>query len=95
MSKKETLLTEGDISRLIEMAWEDKTPFEAILKTYQLDEPSLMRLMQKHLKPSSYRLWRKRVKERSSKHLKLDRLTLSEITALLNIKLAVKLLWEW
>ncbi len=52
MSKKETLLTEGDISRLIEMAWEDKTPFEAILKTYQLDEPSLMRLMQKHLKPS-------------------------------------------
>ena len=71
MSKKETLLTEGDISRLIEMAWEDKTPFEAILKSYQLDEPSLMRLMQKHLKPSSYRLWRKRVKERSSKHLKL------------------------
>ena len=46
MSNKEILLSEGDISRLIEMAWEDKTPFEAILKTYQLDEPSLMRLIQ-------------------------------------------------
>jgi len=64
MSNKETLLTEGDISRIIEMAWEDKTPFEAILKTYQLDESSLMRLMQAHLKASSYRLWSKRDKER-------------------------------
>jgi uncharacterized protein (TIGR03643 family) len=71
MSNKEILLTEGDMSRLIEMAWEDRTPFEAILKTYQLDEPSLMRIMQAQLKPSSYRLWRKRVKEKSSKHLKL------------------------
>ncbi len=71
MSDNENLLSESDISRLIEMAWEDKTPFEAILSTYHLNESSLMRLMQKHLKPSSYRLWRKRVKERSSKHLKL------------------------
>ena len=71
MSKKEILLSEGDISRLIEMAWEDRTPFEAILKTYQLDESSLMKIMQAQLKPSSYRLWRKRVKEKSSKHLKL------------------------
>jgi uncharacterized protein (TIGR03643 family) len=71
MLDKENPLFESDISRLIEMAWEDKTPFEAILSTYHLNESSLMRLMQKHLKPSSYRLWRKRVKERSSKHLKL------------------------
>ncbi len=71
MSNKEIVLTEGDMSRLIEMAWEDRTPFEAILKTYQLDEPSLMRIMQAQLKPSSYRLWRKRVKEKSNKHLKL------------------------
>ena len=71
MSNKEIVLTEGDMSRLIEMAWEDRTPFEAILKTYQLDEPSLMRIMQAQLKPSSYRLWRKRVKEKSSKHLNL------------------------
>ena len=71
MSNKEIVLTEGDMSRLIEMAWEDRTPYEAILKTYQLDEPSLMKIMQAQLKPSSYRLWRKRVKEKSSKHLKL------------------------
>ena len=71
MSNKEIVLTEADMSRLIEMAWEDRTPFEAILKTYQLDEPSLMKIMQAQLKPSSYRLWRKRVKEKSSKHLKL------------------------
>ena len=71
MSNKEIVLTEADMSRLIEMAWEDRTPFEAILKTYQLDEPSLMRIMQAQLKPSSYRLWRMRVKEKSSKHLKL------------------------
>jgi uncharacterized protein (TIGR03643 family) len=64
-------LPEGDISRLIEMAWEDKTPFEAILNTYHLNESSLMRLMQAHLKPSSYRLWRRRVKEQSNKHLRL------------------------
>jgi uncharacterized protein (TIGR03643 family) len=60
-----------DLSRLIEMAWEDKTPFEAILNSYDVDESELMKLMQANLKPSSYRLWRKRVKERSSKHLKL------------------------
>jgi uncharacterized protein (TIGR03643 family) len=71
MKDKENLLSEDDISRLIEMAWEDKTPFEAILNTYHLNESSLMRLMQTHLKPSSYRLWRKRVKEQSNKHLRL------------------------
>ena len=53
------------------MAWEDRTPFEAILKNYGLDEPKLMRLMQANLKKSSYKLWRKRVKEKSIKHLKL------------------------
>lgn len=71
MGKITSLLSEGDISRIIEMAWEDKTSFEAIEKNYNIDEPALMRLMQSHLKSSSYRLWRKRVKERSSKHAKL------------------------
>ena len=71
MSNKQVRLSEGDLSRLIEMAWEDKTPFEAILNTYQIDESELMKLMQANLKSSSYQLWRKRVKERSSKHLKL------------------------
>ena len=71
MSNKKIRLSKDDLSRLIEMAWEDKTPFEAILNSYGVDESELMKLMQANLKPSSYRLWRKRVKERSSKHLKL------------------------
>ena len=71
MSSKQVSLSEGDLSRLIEMAWEDKTPFEAILNTYHINESELMKLMQANLKSSSYRLWRKRVKERSSKHIKL------------------------
>ncbi len=71
MSNKKIRLSKDDLSRLIEMAWEDKTPFEAILNNYDVDESELMKLMQANLKPSSYRLWRKRVKERSSKHLKL------------------------
>ena len=70
MSNKKIRLSKDDLSRLIEMAWEDKTPFEAILNNYDVDESELMKLMQANLKPSSYRLWRKRVKERSSKHLK-------------------------
>ena len=60
-----------DQSRIIEMAWEDRTTFEAIEIQYGLDEPALMKLMQAALKPSSYRLWRKRVKTRSSKHQQL------------------------
>ena len=71
MSNKKIRLSKDDLSRLIEMAWEDKTPFEAILNSYDVDESELMKLMQANLKPSSYRVWRKRVKERSSKHLKL------------------------
>lgn len=71
MTNKKIRLSKDDLSRLIEMAWEDKTPFEAILNSYDVDESELMKLMQANLKPSSYRLWRKRVKERSSKHLKL------------------------
>ena len=71
MSVKKLTLSEGDLSRLIEMAWEDRTPFEAILKNFHIDESSLMRIMQENLKPSSYRLWRKRVKEKSVKHIKL------------------------
>ena len=71
MSKAPSNFTEEDISRIIEMAWEDRTPFEAILHSYNLNEPALMRLMQSNLKKSSYKLWRKRVKEKSIKHLKL------------------------
>lgn len=64
-------LIEYDISRIIEMAWEDRTPFESIESIYGLDESALMKLMRANLKFSSYKLWRKRVKTKSIKHLKL------------------------
>ena len=64
-------LIEHDLSRIIEMAWEDRTPFEAILSNYNLDESALMKIMRANLKFSSYKLWRKRVKTKSIKHLSL------------------------
>lgn len=64
-------LTAADISRIIEMAWEDRTPFEAIEKLYGLGEPQLRLLMRRQLKPGSFRLWRERVSGRKTKHLRL------------------------
>ncbi|PSL11897.1 uncharacterized protein (TIGR03643 family) [Marinobacterium halophilum] len=63
-----TLLPE-DHSRIIEMAWEDRTPFEAIEHCYGLPEAGVIRLMQRSLKPASFRLWRRRVSGRATKHL--------------------------
>ncbi|PFG10817.1 MULTISPECIES: TIGR03643 family protein [unclassified Marinobacter] len=60
-----------DESRIIEMAWEDRTPFEAIQQLYGLSEPEVIRFMRKSLKPGSFRLWRTRVSGRATKHLKL------------------------
>lgn len=62
-------MNESDTSRVIEMAWEDRTPFEAIEKLYGLPEQQVFELMRKELKPSSFRLWRKRVSGRKTKHL--------------------------
>ena len=58
-----------EISRIVEMAWEDRTPFEAIQLNYGLNESAVIRLMRSHVKPSSFRLWRKRVTNRNTKHL--------------------------
>ena len=57
--------------RIIEMAWEDRTPFEAILYQFGLKEQEVIELMRKELKSSSFRLWRKRVQGRKTKHSKL------------------------
>jgi uncharacterized protein (TIGR03643 family) len=62
-------LTETDISRIIEMAWEDRTPFEAILEQFKLSEPHVIKIMRSHMKASSFRMWRKRVSGRKTKHL--------------------------
>ncbi|MFT5634723.1 MAG: hypothetical protein ACI89T_000150 [Cognaticolwellia sp.] len=58
-------------SRIIEMAWEDRTPFEAIEHQFNLREPEVIKFMRSHLKPKSFRLWRKRVGGRATKHLQL------------------------
>ena len=55
-------------SRVIEMAWEDRTTFEAIEHSYGLDEAGVIKLMRHELKPSSFRLWRQRVSNRATKH---------------------------
>lgn len=56
------------LSRVIEMAWEDRTPFEAIEHSYALNETAVIKLMRQELKPSSFRLWRRRVTSRATKH---------------------------
>jgi len=60
-----------DISRIIEMAWEDRTPFEAIELQYSLKENDVREIMKSELKPSSFKMWRKRVSGRKTKHLSL------------------------
>ena len=63
-------LTEREIDRIIEMAWEDRTPFEAITFQFNLTEKDVINLMRRELKGSSFKLWRKRVNSGvSSKHL--------------------------
>lgn len=59
-----------DIDRIIQMAWEDRTPFEAIRIQFGISEAETIQLMRKNLKRSSFNLWRKRVNEGvSQKHL--------------------------
>ena len=56
------------IDRVIEMAWEDRTPFEAIELQYGLSEPEVIALMRREMKASSFRMWRERVTSRQTKH---------------------------
>ena len=63
--------TAAEQSRIIEMAWEDRTPFEAIAHQFNLAEADVIKLMRTHLKPSAFRRWRARVSGRKTKHLGL------------------------
>jgi uncharacterized protein (TIGR03643 family) len=70
-TKTTTTLTDRDTDRIIEMAWEDRTPFEAIQFQFGLSEAETIALMRRSLKRSSFNLWRKRVNSGvSQKHLK-------------------------
>ena len=59
------------VDRIIEMAWEDRTTFEAIEFQFGLKEQEVIELMRKEMKPKSFRMWRKRVQGRKTKHEKL------------------------
>jgi len=63
-----TTLPSEDLDRIIEMAWEDRTPFEAIEFQFGLSEPQVIALMRQQMKASSFKLWRKRVSGRKTKH---------------------------
>ena len=64
-------LTESEISRIVEMAWEDLTPFEVIDASFGLSESDTISLMRREMKPSSFLLGRKRATGRVTKHRKL------------------------
>ncbi len=68
MSVKKPSLSEGDLSRLIEMAWEDRTPFDAIKLQFGITEQEVIKLMRNNLKQSSFKMWRARVQGRATKH---------------------------
>ena len=71
MGGKEKNFTELELNRIIEMAWEDRTPFEAIFFQFQLLEKEVIKIMRKNLKESSFKRWRKRVNSGiSQKHQK-------------------------
>lgn len=64
-------MTERETDRIIEMAWEDRTPFEAIETQFGVAEGEVIKLMRRELKESSFKMWRKRVNSGvSQKHLK-------------------------
>lgn len=62
----------SDIDRIIQMAWEDRTPFEAIEAQFGLREKDVIALMRANMKPSSFKMWRKRTNGRSTKHKKMS-----------------------
>ena len=63
-------LSEKDVDRIIEMAWEDRTTFDAISVQFGLAEQQVIKLMRREMKPSSFKMWRARVQGRQTKHEK-------------------------
>lgn len=85
MNLNETLfmknLSKAEISRVIEMAWEDRTPFDAIEFQFDLSEEDVIALMRQEMKSSSFKMWRKRVTGRKTKHRKRRKDTVKRFTA--------------
>jgi len=70
---KVRILSVGDISAVIQMAWEDRTTFETIQERIGISESDVIKIMRSELKPDSFKLWRKRMKGRATKHRALRR----------------------
>jgi uncharacterized protein (TIGR03643 family) len=66
----EKVFTDIQIDRIIEMAWEDRTPFEAISFQFGISEQETIELMRREMKVSSFKMWRERVQGRATKHAK-------------------------
>jgi uncharacterized protein (TIGR03643 family) len=77
MSADIVVLDVVDTDRIIEMAWEDRTPFDVIKMQFGYTEQQVIALMCKEMKASSFRLWRARVQGRSTKHAKLTNAKIS------------------
>ncbi len=88
------MVKQEDVDRIIEMAWEDRTPFEAILAQFGLSEAEVIKVMRLNLKRSSFNLWRKRVNSGvSQKHAKkrnqeIDRFRCSRQSAISQNKIS-------
>ena len=61
-------LTQVETDRIVEMAWEDRTPFDAIKVQFDVDEKKVIEIMRREMKASSFRMWRARVQGRATKH---------------------------
>ncbi|MEO1616842.1 MAG: TIGR03643 family protein [Planctomycetota bacterium] len=68
MNEPRRELTRGDIDRIIMMAWEDRTSFDAIRDQYGLSPGDVIKLMRREMKSSSFKMWRKRTDGRVTKH---------------------------
>ena len=68
MHKKFSHFTEEDVSRIIEMAWEDRTSFDAIARNYDLSPGDVVHFMRKHMSKGAFIRWRKRTYSRQTKH---------------------------
>ncbi len=64
-------LDDQTTDRIVEMAWEDRTPFDAIFQQFGVPEKDVIKIMRKEMNPSSFRMWRKRVQGRATKHRQL------------------------
>mgnify|MGYP005845923141 CR=1 FL=1 len=91
MREAQKELDTESIDRIIEMAWEDRTPFDAIELQFGISEKEVIAIMRKEMKSSSFRMWRKRVQGRKTKHkaqISSDRFKCSRQKAITGNKIA-------